>query len=95
MRTPEETKEIPRRFYDEVFNKRDLKYAEASISDNVVERNPQRVVGCRQLLGALRDAGKITLPTTVAEELATNPFVRAPNVEELARLRRDKDSFRS
>ena len=28
-------------------------------------------------VSALRDAGKITLPTTVAEELATNPFVRA------------------
>jgi hydroxyacylglutathione hydrolase len=44
---------------------------------------------------ALRDAGKITLPTTVAQERATNPFVRARNVEEFARLRRDKDSFRS
>src|SRR3954453_22308522 len=40
MRTSDETKEILRRFYDEVFNPRDLKYAEASISDNVVERNP-------------------------------------------------------
>jgi len=40
MRTSDETKEILRRFYDEVFNNRDLKYAEASISDNVVERNP-------------------------------------------------------
>jgi steroid delta-isomerase-like uncharacterized protein len=40
MRTPEEAKEFPRRFYGEVFNKRDLKYAEGSISENVVERNP-------------------------------------------------------
>src|SRR5437764_3048317 len=46
-------------------------------------------------VSALRDEGRITLPTTVAEELATNPFVRAPNAEEFARLRRDKDSFRS
>jgi hydroxyacylglutathione hydrolase len=46
-------------------------------------------------VSALRDAGKITLPTSVAQELATNPFVRAPNAEEFARLRRDKDSFRS
>jgi hydroxyacylglutathione hydrolase len=44
---------------------------------------------------ALRDKDEITLPTTVAEELGTNPFVRASNVEELARLRREKDSFRS
>jgi hydroxyacylglutathione hydrolase len=43
----------------------------------------------------LRDAGKITLPTTVAQERDTNPFVRASNVEEFARLRADKDSFRS
>jgi hydroxyacylglutathione hydrolase len=44
---------------------------------------------------ALREAGEITLPTSVAQERATNPFVRAPNVEEFARLRAEKDSFRS
>jgi hydroxyacylglutathione hydrolase len=44
---------------------------------------------------ALRDAGQITLPTTVAQERATNPFVRALNWEEFARLRSDKDSFGS
>jgi len=44
---------------------------------------------------ALRDAGQITLPTTVAEELETNPFVRASNWQEFADLRAAKDSFRS
>jgi len=44
---------------------------------------------------ALRDADRITLPTTVAQERETNPFVRASNAEEFARLRADKDSFRS
>ncbi|MFL6793589.1 MAG: hydroxyacylglutathione hydrolase [Sphingomicrobium sp.] len=44
---------------------------------------------------ALRDAGTITLPTTVAEERETNPFVRATNDQEFARLRLAKDSFRS
>jgi hydroxyacylglutathione hydrolase len=44
---------------------------------------------------ALRDAGKITLPTSVALERETNPFVRASNAEEFAHLRADKDSFRS
>jgi hydroxyacylglutathione hydrolase len=44
---------------------------------------------------ALRDAGKITLPTSVAEERETNPFVRASNPREFARLRAEKDSFRS
>jgi hydroxyacylglutathione hydrolase len=43
---------------------------------------------------SLRDEGKITLPTTVAEERETNPFVRATNTEEFARLRAAKDSFR-
>jgi len=44
---------------------------------------------------ALRDAGTITLPTTVAQERETNVFLRATNVEEFARLRAEKDSFRS
>ena len=44
---------------------------------------------------ALRDAGAITLPTSVAQERETNVFVRATKVEEFARLRAEKDSFRS
>jgi hydroxyacylglutathione hydrolase len=43
----------------------------------------------------LRDEGKITVPTTVAQERETNPFVRATDVVEFARLRAAKDSFRS
>jgi hydroxyacylglutathione hydrolase len=43
----------------------------------------------------LREQGKITLPTTVAQERETNPFVRATNEQEFARLRSEKDSFRS
>ena len=42
----------------------------------------------------LREVGAITLPTTVAEERATNLFVRAPNAAEFARLRSMKDSYR-
>jgi hydroxyacylglutathione hydrolase len=44
---------------------------------------------------ALRDAGEITLPTTVAQERATNPFVLATDWEHFAQLRAAKDSFRS
>jgi hydroxyacylglutathione hydrolase len=44
---------------------------------------------------SLRDAGKITLPTSVAQERETNPFVRATHWQEFARLRAEKDSFRS
>ena len=44
---------------------------------------------------SLRDDGRITLPTTVEQERETNPFVRSTNVEEFARRRTEKDSFRS
>jgi hydroxyacylglutathione hydrolase len=43
----------------------------------------------------LRSGGAMTVPTTVAAERATNPFVRAGDWQEFARLRSDKDSFRS
>ena len=43
----------------------------------------------------LREEGVITVPTTVAQERETNPFVRATDVAEFARLRKEKDSFRS
>ena len=43
---------------------------------------------------ALRERGEPTVPTTIALELATNPFMRAGSVEELAARRAGKDSFR-
>jgi hydroxyacylglutathione hydrolase len=43
----------------------------------------------------MRSNGKITVPTTVVEERATNPFVRSTDWQEFARLRTEKDSFRS
>jgi hydroxyacylglutathione hydrolase len=46
-------------------------------------------------IASMREQGIITVPTTVAEERATNPFVRARSVEEFARLRAEKDSIRS
>lgn len=42
---------------------------------------------------ALRQEGKPTVPSTLATELATNPFLRAPDVATFARLRTLKDSF--
>lgn len=42
---------------------------------------------------AMRERGEPTVPTTIAQERATNPFMRAGNVEEMARLRSAKDSF--
>ncbi len=44
---------------------------------------------------AMRQAGTITVPTTVALERDTNPFVRSSSAEQFARLRLEKDSFRS
>jgi hydroxyacylglutathione hydrolase len=43
---------------------------------------------------AQRAAGRFTVPTTMAEELATNPFLRAGDVARLAAIRSAKDSFR-
>jgi hydroxyacylglutathione hydrolase len=43
----------------------------------------------------LRGENRITLPTTVAQERLTNPFVRAKDWEDFAKLRVEKDSFRS
>jgi len=40
-----------------------------------------------------RERGEVTLPTTIALERATNPFVRAGSVEELAARRAAKDAF--
>lgn len=42
---------------------------------------------------AMRERGEPTVPTTIAQERATNPFMRAESVEELARLRSAKDNF--
>ncbi len=44
-------------------------------------------------VSAMRERGEPTVPTTIAQERATNPFMRAGSVEELARLRAAKDVF--
>ena len=42
---------------------------------------------------AARDKGEATVPFTIADELATNPFVRAQSVVELGERRSAKDAF--
>ena len=42
---------------------------------------------------AEREAGRWTLPSTIADELATNPFVRAGSAERMGELRAWKDDF--
>jgi hydroxyacylglutathione hydrolase len=44
---------------------------------------------------AARGRGEATLPTTIALELSTNPFMRASSAAQLAERRRAKDNFRS
>ena len=58
------------------------------------EPENQDVARRLEQVSAMRERGEVTLPTTVAEERATNPFVRALDVEQFARLRSEKDSFR-
>ncbi|HEX8443537.1 MAG TPA: hydroxyacylglutathione hydrolase [Allosphingosinicella sp.] len=43
---------------------------------------------------AARQRGEETVPTTIALERATNPFMRASSAQALAELRRAKDNFR-
>jgi hydroxyacylglutathione hydrolase len=63
------------------------RFAEHAEPENAAIKSRMEVVE------TLRNEGKITLPTTVAQERETNPFVRATNTEEFARLRTAKDSF--
>lgn len=44
-------------------------------------------------INALRAKGLPTLPVTLSQELACNPFLRARTVEEFAALRKAKDQF--
>ena len=64
-----------------------LKFAAAAEPDNpAVEERRLRAE-------AARARGEPTVPFTVADELATNPFVRAGSVERLGELRAWKDRF--
>lgn len=64
------------------------RFAAHAEPDNVAVRTRLKEVE------ALRAAGAMTVPTTVAEEWATNPFLRAQDAEVLGTLRQAKDSFR-
>lgn len=54
----------------------------------------QAVARRRAEVEALRADGLPTVPTTIAEERASNLFVRASSAQDFARLRAAKDSFR-
>ncbi|RVT93750.1 hydroxyacylglutathione hydrolase [Sphingomonas crocodyli] len=63
------------------------RYARAAEPDN-------RDIAARlDLVTTLRERGEATVPTTIGLERATNPFMRADSVEELAARRTAKDNF--
>ena len=64
------------------------RYALVAESDNVAIRERMARVD------AMRANGEATVPTTIGEELATNPFLRARDAAELGERRAAKDNFR-
>ncbi len=64
------------------------RYALVAEPDNIALRD--RMIE----IDALRAAGEPTVPTTIAQERATNPFMRAATVAEFAARRAAKDAFR-
>jgi len=59
-----------------------------------VEPDNAALVRRVEAVKAARAAGEVTLPTTIALERATNPFMRAASVEAFAQRRSAKDNFR-
>ena len=59
-----------------------------------VEPDNPVLVARAQWVAAQRDLGLPTVPMSLLEELATNPFLRAGGVEEFARRRAAKDGFK-
>ncbi|MBP0464339.1 hydroxyacylglutathione hydrolase [Roseomonas sp. PWR1] len=59
-----------------------------------VEPENQALQAQAARIAALRAKGEATVPTSLGDELAANPFLRAPDVATLARIRAAKDTFR-
>ena len=59
-----------------------------------VEPDNQALADRAREVDDLRARGEPTVPTTIGREKATNPFLRAGSVEQLAERRAGKDSFR-
>ena len=60
----------------------------------VAEPDNDALIDRMAQVDAMRARGLPTVPTTIALERATNPFMRATSVEQLAERRAAKDSFR-
>jgi len=59
----------------------------------VAEPDNAAIVTRMTAVDAMRRRNEATVPTTIAEERATNPFMRSRSAEELARRRIEKDTF--
>ncbi len=64
------------------------RFARVAEPDNIA------VVERMKLVDAARVRGEATVPTTIAEERATNPFLRADSAQQLGERRAAKDAFR-
>ncbi len=60
----------------------------------VAEPHNEAIAARMAHVDAARARGEATVPTSIAEELATNPFMRATSAAQLAERRAAKDSFR-
>jgi len=70
-------------------------YTQANARFAVTVEPDNAALGARVIeIGALRAAGRPTVPSTIGRERATNPFVRAGSVAEFAARRAAKDGFR-
>jgi hydroxyacylglutathione hydrolase len=61
----------------------------------VAEPENEALIERMAAVDAARARGEPTVPTTIALEQATNPFMRAASVEQLAERRTAKDNFKS
>lgn len=79
------------------YTETNLRFALTIEPDNAELRERyERVQATRARAAAdWHDAGaaEMTIPSTIAEEKATNPFMRASSAEELGRIRKLKDAF--
>lgn len=69
-------------------------YTASNLSFALSVSNTPALKARAEEIGALRAAGKPTVPTTLALELETNPFLQAGSAARFAALRAAKDGFR-
>jgi hydroxyacylglutathione hydrolase len=69
-------------------------YTEANLAFALSVGHTPALAARAEDVRALRAQGLPTVPTTIGEELATNPFLRAGDAQAFAALRKAKDAFK-